>query len=169
MAQGAFALLALVPLALARARRGSAAARRGRCRTGRSGRAVPQRRRRRGRRTAASLPYVEEVVLVDDGTPEEEAAVLAAIGEWPGVRLVRLAANAGKGDAVAAGAAVLLARPEPAGRADRGGRGRPAPARPDSGLRGRGRPRDVVIGDRRGDRARCRGRAAARTRSRARS
>ena len=54
----------------------------------------------------AALPYVDEVVLVDDGTPEEDAAVLAAIGDWPGVRLVRLAANAGKGDAVAAGAAV---------------------------------------------------------------
>ena len=113
MAQGAFALLALVPLALARAAgRRPAVARR----------PLPERiaavvpcHSAGGAETVVHrvLPHVDEVVLVDDGAPEADAAVLTVIGDWPRVQLVRLAANAGKGDAVAAGAAVLLARPEP--------------------------------------------------------
>ena len=113
MAQGAFALIALAPLALSRvAARGPAYARRWvpesvaavvPCHSAEGAEAVVHR----------LLPYVDEVVLVDDGAPEADAAVLATIGDWSRVRLVRLTANAGKGDAVAAGAAVLLARPQP--------------------------------------------------------
>ena len=114
MAQGAFALLALVPLARARASERAVRHADPRpapvrvaavvpCHSADGAAAVVQ----------GALPYVEELVLVDDGTPEEEAAVLAEVGDWQRVRLVRLAANAGKGDAVSAGAAVLLAEPDP--------------------------------------------------------
>src|SRR6185503_14030643 len=79
MAQGAFALLALVPLALARTaeRRPVIAAR-----------PLPERiaavvpcHSAAGAETVVHgvLPHVEEVVLVDDGAPEADAAVLAAI------------------------------------------------------------------------------------------
>ena len=154
MAQGLFALLALVPLARARVSE--------RGRAPREARPVP-------RRVAAlvpchstdgaaavvqgALPYVDEVVLVDDGTPEDEAAVLATIGDWPGVSLVRLAANAGKGDAVAAGAAVLLARPEPPDAVivvDADGQ-HPPDRIPD--FVAAAAHADIVIGDRRADRA----------------
>lgn len=113
MAQGAFALLALIPLALARAaeRQPATAARRV---VERVAAVVPCHRADGAEAVVQGvLPHVEEVVLVDDGAPDADAAVLAAIGEWPGVRHVRLAANAGKGDAVAAGAAVLLSSQQP--------------------------------------------------------
>jgi len=153
MAQGAFALVALVPLLLARAARRRPAA---------SGRPIPERIAAVVPcHSAASaeavvhrvLPHVQEVVLVDDGAPEADAAVLAAIGDWPRVHLVRLAANAGKGDAVAAGAAVLLARQEPPDAVvvvDSDGQHPPdrIPEFVEAAARF-----DVVIGDRRGDRA----------------
>jgi membrane-associated phospholipid phosphatase/MFS family permease len=114
MAQGAFALLALVPLARARVcERGA---------TPVSPRPVPEhvaaivpchRADRVATVVQQALPHVEAVVLVDDGASGEDAEVLAEVGGWPRVRLVRLAANAGKGDAVAAGAAVLLADTDP--------------------------------------------------------
>ena len=153
MAQGAFALLALVPLALARAagRRPAAAPR-----------PLPERvaaivpcHSAAGAESVVHrvLPHVQEVVLVDDGAPEADASVLRAIGDWPGVKLVRLAANAGKGDAVAAGAAVLMARPEPPDAlivvdAD----GQHPPDRIPEFIEASAQF-DVVIGDRRGDRA----------------
>ena len=152
MAQGAFALLALIPLARARA------AERGR----RS--AVPRPVPRRvaavvpchsaGRVATVvqgALPHVEQVVLVDDGAAEEDAVVLAEIGGWPRVRLVRLAANAGKGDAVAAGAAVLLSQPEPPDAivvVDADGQ-HPPDRIPEFVAAAAGA--DIVIGDRRGD------------------
>ena len=154
MAQGAFALLALIPLARARV------SERGEPRT--ASRPVPTRvaavvpcHNTDGAAAVVqgALPYVEEVVLVDDGTPEEEAAVLATIGDWPRVTLVRLAANAGKGDAVAAGAAVLLARPEPPDAlivVDADGQ-HPPDRIPDFVTAAA--HADVVIGDRRADRS----------------
>jgi membrane-associated phospholipid phosphatase/MFS family permease len=153
MAQGAFALIALAPLALARAaeRRPALAARRVPervaavvpCHSAEHAEAVVHR----------VLPYVAEVVLVDDGAPEADAAVLQAIGDWPRVHLVRLAANAGKGDAVAAGAAVLLARAEPPDAlvvVDADGQ-HPPDRIPD--FVAASEHFDVVIGDRRGERA----------------
>ena len=152
MAQGAFALLAVVPLALARASQR---------RPGIAPRPLPERvaaivpcHSAAGAEAVVHrvLPYVEEVVLVDDGAPEDDAAVLAAIGGWPRVHLVRLAANAGKGDAVAAGAAVLLARAEPPDAlvvVDSDGQ-HPSDRIPD--FIAAAANFDVVIGDRRGDR-----------------
>ena len=153
MAQGAFALVALVPLALARA-----AERRPRVAL----RPVPERvaavvpcHSAEGAEAVVHrvLPYVDEVVLVDDGAPEADAAVLASIGDWSRVHLVRLAANAGKGDAVATGAAVLLSRPGPPEAivvvdAD----GQHPPDRIPDFVAAAARF-DVVIGDRRGDRS----------------
>ena len=113
MAQGVFALLALVPLALAHAaeRRPAAAPRRS---PERVAAVVPCHNAARAEAVVYGvLPHVEEVVLVDDGAPDADAAVLTRIADEPRVHLVRLASNAGKGDAVAAGAAVLLSRPEP--------------------------------------------------------
>ena len=154
MAQGAFALLALVPLALARvSERGVRRAEPPRPVPARVAAVVPCHNTDGAAAVVqAALPYVDEVVLVDDGTPEEDAAVLAAIGDWPGVRLVRLAANAGKGDAVAAGAAVLLAEPDPPDAlivvdAD----GQHPPDRIPEFVAAAAHA-DIVIGDRRGDR-----------------
>ena len=153
MAQGAFALVALAPLALARAAgRRPAAARRPLperiaavvpCHSADGAEAVVHR----------VLPHVAEVLLVDDGASEPDAAVLRSIGEWPGVRLVRLAANAGKGDAVAAGAAVLLARPEaPDALIVVDADGQHPPDRIPDFIESSA-DFDVVIGDRRADRA----------------
>ena len=152
MVQGAFALVALVPLLLTRAAvRGPKVA----------SRSVPERvaaivpcHSAAGAEAVVHrvLPHVDEVVLVDDGAPEADAAVLATIGEWPRVHLVRLAANAGKGDAVAAGAAVLTARAEPPDAVvviDSDGQ-HPPDRIPD--FVAAAAEHDVVIGDRRGDR-----------------
>jgi membrane-associated phospholipid phosphatase/MFS family permease len=152
MAQGAFALIAVAPLALARAtaRRPVLAARPlpervaavVPCHSADGAEAVVHR----------VLPHVDEVVLVDDGAPDADAALLRAIGEWRRVRLVRLAANAGKGDAVAAGAAVLMTRAEPPDAllvidAD----GQHPPDRIPEFVQASAEF-DIVIGDRRGDR-----------------
>ncbi len=152
MAQGAFALLALIPLALARAaeRQPATAVRRVvervaavvPCHSAAGAEAVVQ----------GVLPHVDEVVLVDDGAPDPDAAVLAAIGEWPGVRHVRLAANAGKGDAVAAGAAVLLSAQEPPdGLIVIDADGQHPPDRIPEFVAAASE-HDIVIGDRRADR-----------------
>ena len=92
-------------------------------------------------------------MLVDDGAPEADAAVLRAIGEWPRVCLVRLAANAGKGDAVAAGAAALMSQAEsPDALIVVDADGQHPPERiPD--FVAASADHDIVIGDRRGDRA----------------
>ena len=153
MAQGAFALLALVPLALARAAGRRPAA---------EPRPLPERvaaivpcHSAAGAESVVYrvLPHVDEVVLVDDGAPEADASVLRTIGDWRRVSLVRLAANAGKGDAVAAGAAVLMSRSEPPDAlivvdAD----GQHPPERIPEFIAASAQF-DVVIGDRRGDRA----------------
>jgi len=59
----------------------------------------------------ATLRHVDEVVLVDDGAP---AAVARSLDEFDGderVRVIRRDSNGGKGSAVAAGTALLLAEP----------------------------------------------------------
>ena len=153
MAQGAFALLALAPLALARAaeRRPVRAPRR---LPKRVAAIVPCHSAEHAEAVVQSvLPHVGEVVLIDDGASEADAAVLAGIGDWSRVRLVRLAANAGKGDAVAAGTCVLLSRPERPDAlvvVDADGQ-HPAERIPE--FVAASAELDVVIGDRRGDRA----------------
>jgi membrane-associated phospholipid phosphatase/MFS family permease len=152
MWQGAFALLALVPLARARVAEGAGEAVSARPPLERVAAVVPCHGADRVADVIrGALPHVDEVVLVDDGTPEDEAAALASIGDWPGVHLVRLAANAGKGDAVAAGAAVLLSRPSPPDAVivvDADGQ-HPPDRIPD--FVAAAEHADVVIGDRRGD------------------
>jgi dolichol-phosphate mannosyltransferase len=61
----------------------------------------------------AALQHVDEIVLVDDGAP---AAISRSLDELEGderVRILRLAENGGKGSAVSAGAALVLAQPSP--------------------------------------------------------
>ncbi len=62
---------------------------------------------------AAAQAQVAEVLLVDDGAPAAAAARIEAVAARPGVRLLRLERNGGKGGAVAAGTALLLAGPQP--------------------------------------------------------
>ena len=56
-------------------------------------------------------PLVSDIVLVDDGAPPAAARRLDAIADSRGIHLVRLAQNAGKGSAVAAGVQALLEKP----------------------------------------------------------
>jgi membrane-associated phospholipid phosphatase/MFS family permease len=60
-----------------------------------------------------TLRYVDEIVLVDDGAPAPISRSLDEFADDDRVRIVRLASNSGKGSAVAAGAALLLAEPTP--------------------------------------------------------
>lgn len=55
-------------------------------------------------------PHVEDVVVVADGIPPGDEAVLERLVAASNVELLRLPENAGKGDAVAAGAELVLAR-----------------------------------------------------------
>ncbi len=58
-----------------------------------------------------TLRHVDEVVLVDDGAP---AAIARSLDQFEGderVRVIRRGSNGGKGSAVAAGTALLLAEP----------------------------------------------------------
>jgi membrane-associated phospholipid phosphatase/MFS family permease len=57
----------------------------------------------------ATLRHVDELVLVDDGAPERISRLLDELAADERVRILRQGANGGKGNAVAAGAAVLLA------------------------------------------------------------
>jgi membrane-associated phospholipid phosphatase/MFS family permease len=61
----------------------------------------------------ATLRHVDEIVLVDDGAPPVVSRSLDALADDERVRILRLASNHGKGSAVAAGAALLLAEPAP--------------------------------------------------------
>jgi membrane-associated phospholipid phosphatase/MFS family permease len=61
----------------------------------------------------ATLRHVDELVLVDDGAPEPIARSLDELAGDERVRVLRQGRNGGKGSAVAAGAAVLLADPTP--------------------------------------------------------
>lgn len=151
---GAAALFALIPLGMAEARRRPAVA-------------VP--RRVAPRRIAAIIPcdlsdrlegvvsetlrHVHEVVVVDDGASPRHAPPIDRVATWEGVRLVRLEANSGKGEAVAAGAAALLSdaeRPDAIMVLDADAQHPPGriPAFIEAASTA-----DVVIGDRRADRA----------------
>ena len=103
---------------------------------------------------AALRPHVEDVVVVADGVPAGGEAILARIAEAPGVELLRLPENAGKGDAVAAGAELVLARPD---RADAlvvlDADGQHPPGRVPALARAAAQGADLVIGDRSADRA----------------
>ena len=99
-----------------------------------------------------ALVHASEVVIVDDGAPGTRTQPIDGLAGRPGVRIVRLECNRGKGAAVAAGMAALLDTPD----------------RPDAivvvdadGQHPSGRipafvaaaeQADVVIGDRRADR-----------------
>jgi dolichol-phosphate mannosyltransferase len=97
----------------------------------------------------AALRHVDEVVVVDDGAPAAIATALDDIDGDERVRVLRLGANGGKGSAVAAGAALLLAgdhAPDAVVVLDSDGQHDPEriPAFVEASTRA-----DVVIGDRR--------------------
>ena len=99
-----------------------------------------------------TLRHVDEVVLVDDGAPPDVSAALRAI-DSPQVRLVRLEKNSGKGDSLAAGAALLLAEEQPPDAVVTvDSDGQHPPSRIPSFVEA-ARFADVVIGDRSGDRS----------------
>jgi dolichol-phosphate mannosyltransferase len=97
----------------------------------------------------ATLRHVDELVLVDDGAPARISRLLDELEGEDRVQVVRLPSNAGKGTAVAAGAAALLdraERPEAVLVLDSDGQHDPEriPAFVEES-----RHADVVIGDRR--------------------
>lgn len=101
----------------------------------------------------ALRPLVRDIVLVDDGAPPGAARRLDVIARQDRVHLVRLAANAGKGVAVATGARFLLDRGcgyDAIAVVDADGQHPPA-LLPD--LLAALAEADVVIGDRSRDRA----------------
>lgn len=55
-------------------------------------------------------PHVADIVIVADGVPAGAEAALERLAGDPALEIVRLEENAGKGDAVAAGAEAVLAR-----------------------------------------------------------
>ena len=61
----------------------------------------------------ATLRHVDELVLVVDGAPPTVVDSLEALAGDDRVRFVRRSENTGKGSAIAAGAALLLAEPRP--------------------------------------------------------
>ncbi len=61
----------------------------------------------------ATLAYVDEIVLVEDGAPAVVSRSLDPLADDHRVRILRLASNQGKGSAVAAGASLLLADAAP--------------------------------------------------------
>jgi membrane-associated phospholipid phosphatase len=63
--------------------------------------------------TRATLQHLDQVVLVEDGGPPDIARSLDELAGDDSVRIRRLGANGGKGSAIAAGAALLLADPNP--------------------------------------------------------
>jgi membrane-associated phospholipid phosphatase/MFS family permease len=110
---GAISLLALVPLKLAH-RRTVGAAPLLRARPATVAAVVPVFASDRALDVArATLAHVDELVLVDDGAPEPIARSLDELAGDERVRIVRQGQNGGKGSAVAAGAAVLLADSTP--------------------------------------------------------
>ena len=143
------ALLALVPLALARRRVATASAAL-RPRPAGVAAVIPVFASDRAVEVArATLAHVDELVLVDDGAPFDIARSLDALAGDDRVRVLRRGANGGKGSAVAAGIAHLLAEGNAAGGDRRARLRRPARSRAHPRVR-RGRRRaDVVIGNRR--------------------
>ena len=152
--QGAVAVVAMAPLLLAERRREPAA--------------VERRTRARPRRVAAiipcfsavrlravveeTLPFADRVIVVDDGTPPDTARDIESLRGLPGVRVLRLEANAGKGDAVEAGASAALDDPdEPDALIVLDADGQHPPDRIPAFVAA-AEHADLVVGDRSGDR-----------------
>ncbi len=114
---GAVALVAVVPLVAAQRRapdRARPARRALRPRPASVAAVIPVFASDRAVEVARStLSYVDEIVLVDDGAPTAISRSLDALADDDRVRILRLPSNEGKGSAVAAGAALLLADPTP--------------------------------------------------------
>jgi membrane-associated phospholipid phosphatase/MFS family permease len=107
---GGASLAALVPLALAERAQPTAL----RARPATSAAVIPVFASERAVEVArAALRHVDELVLVNDGAPPAVAESLDALRGDERVRFVELPENSGKGSAVAAGAAVLLAEDRP--------------------------------------------------------
>jgi membrane-associated phospholipid phosphatase/MFS family permease len=109
---GAISLLALVPLRLAQRQTTGEAARAAVLwpRPATVAAVIPVFASDRALEVArATLRYVDELVLVDDGAPEPIARSLDELAGHERVRILRQGANGGKGSAVAAGAAALMA------------------------------------------------------------
>jgi glycosyltransferase involved in cell wall biosynthesis len=102
----------------------------------------------------ATLPHVDEVVLVDDGAPAPIAARADALAAAePRITLLRRAVNGGKGAALADAYAALLARPDPPDAVlSLDSDGQHPPDRIPAFLAA-AEHADIVIGDRRGRRA----------------
>ena len=112
LAQGALALLA--PVGLARAEPRTAARPVVRPAVGRVAAVIPCYGVERIENVVALLrDRVEQIVLVDDGAPRAAAERIDALACEPGVRVLRLGSNDGKGSAVAAGVGMLFANPSP--------------------------------------------------------
>ncbi len=112
---GGTALVALVPLALAQRRVARATTTpTARPRPATVAAVIPVFASQRAVGVArAALRHVDQVVLVDDGAPAPVSASLDTLAGDDRVRVLRLGQNGGKGSAVAAGAAQLLADPNP--------------------------------------------------------
>jgi membrane-associated phospholipid phosphatase/MFS family permease len=154
--QGAVALLALIPLARARERREQPETGGGdaplRPAPARVAAVIPSY----GVAPAASIVaetarHTDRVLVVDDGSPSHAAESIDRLAAELGAQVVRLEANSGKGDAVAAGAAALLGegeRPDAIVVLDSDGQ-HPPDRIPD--LIEAARDAELVIGNRRGD------------------
>jgi membrane-associated phospholipid phosphatase/MFS family permease len=161
--QGAAALLALVPLARARERRERSVAEAPLGPAPAPARPLRPAPRRLGavipsfglapleRVVAETVRHTQQVVVVDDGSPPEEAERIDRLASRAGVPVVRLDANSGKGDAVAAGVEWLLGNGQGLDAVivvDSDGQHAPEriPEFVDAA-----RSADIVIGNRRGD------------------
>ena len=148
LAMGALGLAGLVPLARAERRRaGAGAVAVVRPPINRLAAVIPVYRSDRvADVTAETLRHVDDVVLVDDGSPAAIAALLEHAARDPRVHIVSLGANHGKGTAVAAGIeAALRTDPDAVIVLDSDGQ-HPAQLIPDF-VAAAGHA-DVVIGDR---------------------
>jgi membrane-associated phospholipid phosphatase/MFS family permease len=153
---GAVALVALVPLAIAKRRAvGQAATTRTLLpRPATVGAVIPVFASDRAVEVArATLRHVDELVLVDDGATGAIARSLDALADDERVRILRNGENGGKGSAVAAGASLLLADPTvPEAILVLDSDGQHDPERIPAFVEA-SREADVVIGDRRARRA----------------
>ena len=110
---GAISVLALVPLKLAH-RRTAGERRVLRARPATVAAVIPVFASDRALDVArAALRHVDQLVLVDDGAPDPIARSLDELAGDERVRVLRQGQNGGKGSAVEAGAALLLADPSP--------------------------------------------------------
>jgi MFS family permease/membrane-associated phospholipid phosphatase len=108
LGMGALGLAALVPLARAERRRDAVATRPP---IRRLAAVIPAYRSERVAEVVTeTLRHADDVVLVDDGAPPAVAAALEQVALRPGVHVLRMGANVGKGSAVAAGIAAALDR-----------------------------------------------------------